>query len=245
MFGRQHRERDRERRASDRREGGGCPIAGFAERRRGYHHGDLKRALIDAADSMIEETGADELSLRGLAHEIGVSRMAAYNHFEDKSGLLAEIVRLGFEALERRLTEPGPVPESPREALARAAEAYIALAAERPERFRLMFSKTRVDLARHQGAAAAAAGAYAALRRIVTQAAGGEAAGAATLAAWSLVHGFAVLRAELGERFVETAGQGISPAYMAAALIDGVKTASVFAPDFEPAPAQAREPEPA
>jgi AcrR family transcriptional regulator len=201
------------------------------QQRRAYHHGDLKRALVEAADAMIEEGGADELSLRVLAHAVGVSRMAAYNHFEDKEALLAEIVRLGFQALEQRLGETPAEPESPREALTRAAAAYLDLAAERPERFRLMFSRRQVDLKRHPNAANAAAQSYMALRRVVTQATGGEAAAQATLAAWSLVHGFASLKAELGDDFVDTAGAGITPAYMAAMVAEGAKTAAVFAPD--------------
>lgn len=232
MFGRHPRSR-REREGAATAAGCGYRESARSSRddRRGYHHGDLKRALVEAADALIEETGADELSLRALAHAVGVSRMAAYNHFEDKEALLAEIARLGFEALEARLARAPAEPESPREALARAADAYVSLAAERPQRFRLMFSKGLVDLSRHPNAANAAARSYAALRRIVTLSSGSEAAGPATLAAWSLVHGFASLRAELGSGFVETAGAGITPAYMAAALIDGMKTAAVFAPD--------------
>ena len=64
-----------------------------------YHHGDLRRALLDAAMALIEENGGPHgWSLREAARRAGVSPGAPYRHFEDKQALL---VALGVEGLER------------------------------------------------------------------------------------------------------------------------------------------------
>lgn len=66
-----------------------------------YHHGDLRRALIDTALAMVTEEGAWNFTLREVARRAGVSHTAPYNHFEDKAALLAEVAALGFEALRQ------------------------------------------------------------------------------------------------------------------------------------------------
>lgn len=66
---------------------------------RPYHHGDLRRALILAARQLLEEVGADALSLRAVAREAGVSPAAPYHHFKDKSELLSAVALQGYEEL--------------------------------------------------------------------------------------------------------------------------------------------------
>ena len=61
-----------------------------APKRRRYHHGDLARALIDAAAAMLAEDGARAVSLRAVARRAGVSQTAPYRHFSDKGALLAD-----------------------------------------------------------------------------------------------------------------------------------------------------------
>src|SRR5215813_12937847 len=68
-----------------------------------YHHGDLRRALIEAALSMLKEEGAWTFTLREVARRAGVSHAAPYNHFSDKAALLAEVAAMGFQALRERL----------------------------------------------------------------------------------------------------------------------------------------------
>ena len=76
-----------------------------------YHHGDLRRALLDAAMVILEREGAASLTLRAVAREAGVSPAAPYHHFKDKSELLYAISKEGFRRLkvtmERALKGPG------------------------------------------------------------------------------------------------------------------------------------------
>lgn len=64
-----------------------------------YHHGDLRRALIDTALAMVTEEGTWNFTLREVARRAGVSHAAPYNHLADKTALLAEVAALGFQAL--------------------------------------------------------------------------------------------------------------------------------------------------
>jgi AcrR family transcriptional regulator len=206
-------------------------VMSLRRKRDTYHHGNLKAALIAAADRMIEVTGVEELSLRGLAAAVGVSRMAAYNHFEDKEALLAEIVRLGFEDLGRGIPASVTEGKSPREVLALAAQDYLDAAARRPERFRLMFARSKVNMTKYPEAMAASQKSYASLEAIVSRAVGGDGK-AATLAAWSLIHGYATLRGSMGADFNARLGApALNGDYFAAVIVSGARSASVFAED--------------
>src|SRR5690625_1901608 len=70
-----------------------------------YHHGHLKQALVDAAETLLVEQGLDKLSLRAVARRIGVSQTAPYAHFADRQALLAAVSTRGFECLTGRLRE--------------------------------------------------------------------------------------------------------------------------------------------
>ncbi|MGW6741810.1 TetR/AcrR family transcriptional regulator [Streptomyces sp. NPDC055025] len=70
---------------------------------RPYHHGDLRTALLRQAERTLEEHGADGLSLRELAREVGVSHGAPRRHFSDKRALLDALAEEGYERLGRRL----------------------------------------------------------------------------------------------------------------------------------------------
>src|SRR3982750_2168770 len=115
-----------------------------------YHHGDLRRALIDTALTMVTEEGAWNFTLREVARRAGVSHAAPYNHFEDKAALLAEVAALGFQALRHAL-EPaaGGHPRSARQALAGVAAAYVRFGVEHPAHYRLMFGAELADKAHY------------------------------------------------------------------------------------------------
>src|SRR5690349_19263411 len=70
---------------------------------RRYHHGDLRRALVDAALALISEGELGTFSLREVARRAGVTPAAPYHHFKDKTALLAAVAEEGFEALRGRL----------------------------------------------------------------------------------------------------------------------------------------------
>ena len=70
-----------------------------AQDNRPYHHGDLRRALIDAARRLLENEGPTALSLRAVAREAGVSPAAPYHHFKDKGELLDAVAHEGWDML--------------------------------------------------------------------------------------------------------------------------------------------------
>ena len=133
-----------------------------------------------------------------LAERAGLSRQAPYNHFADKEALLAELVRDGFDRLGRNTESAGRSDGGPTVRLARAAESYIAFAQGSPALFRLMFSKELVDLPRHPEARAAAGASFDRLAEIVGAVASPDTVAELSLAAWSLVHGYATLCIEIG-----------------------------------------------
>lgn len=106
-----------------------------------YHHGDLRRALIETALDMLGEDGGWQFTLRELARRAGVSHTASYKHFPDKAALLAELAQFGFEQLRAALLEARPQPPaSMRDAFLAMSHAYLRFGASRPNLYRLMFS---------------------------------------------------------------------------------------------------------
>lgn len=99
-----------------------------------YHHGDLRRALMDGALALIRERGLQALSLREVASQAGVSAAAPYHHFADKAALVRA---LGFEALgeldARMVAAEATAPDDPLERLLAIGGAYVRFALERPE----------------------------------------------------------------------------------------------------------------
>jgi AcrR family transcriptional regulator len=83
-------------------------VAGARPRRKPrdqYHHGDLRRALLDEALRTIHQDGVDALTLRAIGLRLGVSRTALYRHFTDKRALLASVATEGFRLLTERLLD--------------------------------------------------------------------------------------------------------------------------------------------
>ena len=161
-----------------------------------YHHGDLRRALIDTALAMVTEEGAWDFTLREVARRTGVSHAASYNHFEDKAALLAEVAALGFQSLGQALeAAAGGHPRSARQAFAGIGAAYVRFGVEHPAHYRLMFGAELADKARYPALHAASEAAFRVLLTGVlerAQASGQVRRGPVhdqALAAWSLVHG--------------------------------------------------------
>lgn len=115
-------------------------------RQRAYHHGDLRSALIVAADTIVREQGLEGFSLREAARRAGVSPGAPAHHFSSVKGLLTEVALLGYETLARYLI-PGAhdVPQSPDATVRRMAHGYVRFALDHPGHFRLMFRSDAVD----------------------------------------------------------------------------------------------------
>lgn len=165
---------------------------------RGYHHGDLRDALIRAADELLAERGLEGFTLRETARRAGVSPAAPSHHFGGTAGLLTEVAALGWAELARRLAIAGDT-GSTAERLKAQGVAYVRFAVEFPGRFHLMFRHDM--LLRDQPSLDRATGeAWNALERTVRALRGqkeGEeldAEGEAMLIGiWSTAHGFAHL----------------------------------------------------
>lgn len=108
---------------------------------RPYHHGNLRRALLDAAERTVRERGVQELSLRELARDVGVSHGAPRRHFPDRQALLDALAETGFERLRKELRSAVDGAGDDFEARLRAtAAAYIRFATADPVLLELMFA---------------------------------------------------------------------------------------------------------
>lgn len=108
--------------------------------RSSYHHGNLRRALVDAAVRLIEEKGAQAFALAEAARAAGVSAAAPYRHFSGREELLAEVARQGFDEFAERLeTAFDDGRPSALSAFLRMGQAYLAFAAERRGHYMAMF----------------------------------------------------------------------------------------------------------
>jgi len=165
-----------------------------------YHHGDLRRAIIDATKQIAEESGAEAFTLREAARRAGVNHRAAYRHFQDKSDVLAAVAEEGFTMLHERITAtlaavPGAAAEARLLAIARS---YVEFASENRGTYRVM-SGPRLNVeGDHPTLEAAITKNLTLVRREIE--AGIERgklrkidAFDATLALWSAVHGLSTL----------------------------------------------------
>jgi AcrR family transcriptional regulator len=185
-------------------------------RKRAYHHGDLRRALLDEALALALERGASALTLREAARRAGVTEAAPYRHFRSKDALVAALAEEGFaELLARVLAALRRAPAGARERLSAMGVAYLRFAQERPAHFRVMFGR---DLAASHGFRGVGDLAQACFRELMGEVSRAQAAGAVAgrdprppaLALWSALHGLASLRADgLLERQGLTRGRGV------------------------------------
>jgi AcrR family transcriptional regulator len=132
--------------------------------RRGYHHGNLREALIAAALDLIGQKGAAGFTFAEAARAAGVSAAAPYRHFRDRDDLMAGVARLGFEKLEAALTHAWD--EGRPDALAafeRVGKAYLAFAREETASYAAMF-EAGVPLDSHPELLQAGERAFAVLR---------------------------------------------------------------------------------
>jgi AcrR family transcriptional regulator len=156
-----------------------------------YHHGDLHPALLAAAALEIGRIGVARLSLREVARHAGVSHAAPAHHFGDKTGLLTALATEGFRLLHERT---GPTLGHP-DALVRAGEQYVAFALEHPAHFSVMFDPHLLrmsDPALDTERSRAFENFFVAVQE-TTDSTDAEQVSNEAIAAWSVVHGVAVL----------------------------------------------------
>jgi AcrR family transcriptional regulator len=194
---------------------------------RPYHHGDLRRVVIETAQDMLREEKGWQFTLREVARRAGVSHAAPYKHFPDKGALLAELATLGFNQLRAQLSDAiGRPSRSVRAQLVAAAKAYIHFGTANPSLYRLMFSadadKTAFPKLHEAGATA-----FAELLGILER---GQQSGAfkkqpvpsQAAAAWALVHGFTMLAID-GQLLPEKVGAKPVDGVLAS-LLEGLET---------------------
>jgi AcrR family transcriptional regulator len=179
-----------------------------------YHHGDLRSVILAQAAALVSQRGADGVSLRELARAAGVSHAAPAHHFTDRRGLFTALAAEGFHRLADTLADARPQ-------FLDAAKAYVRFALDNPGHYAVMFDRslhdgTDPDLVEAETAAAAE------LDRGVGTLADPKARAdpeGAALAAWSLVHGFALLWLNGA---IDTAGDPIGTVErLATILFDG------------------------
>lgn len=110
-----------------------------------YHHGSLKKALVDAGEEVLAEKGFRGFTLRECARRAHVSHAAPKHHFGDVGGLLTAIAARGFARLSRRLKREIKKATSLEEEFSATSKAYLGFAEKHPEHFRIMFRSDLVD----------------------------------------------------------------------------------------------------
>ena len=137
--------------------------------RRGYHHGNLREALIDAALELIATKGPAGFTIAEAARLAGVSPAAPYRHFRDADALLGEVAQRGFERLAQRLSKAwnNGQPDA-LHAFEEVGRAYLAFAREEPALYAAMFD-SRLALEAQPGLQTAGDQAFAILRDAAEQ----------------------------------------------------------------------------
>ena len=106
-----------------------------------YHHGDLRRALLEEALRTIQTEGPEQLTLRAVGEKLGVSRTALYRHFSDKQALLAAVGREGFRMLRLALLDAWEQHGRGRNGFEAMGIAYVQFAVTHPSHYRVMFGR--------------------------------------------------------------------------------------------------------
>ncbi len=158
---------------------------------RPYHHGDLKEAALSEGLRLLEQSSVEELSLRAIARNLGVSATALYRHYPDKKALLSAIASEGLARLGVAQTAAMRDASDGMEGFAAAGRAYVRFALAHPAVFRLVMSSKDMTMP--------ASGETAAMQLLKSSVAAlspeksDETHAVTVLRAWSMVHGLAML----------------------------------------------------
>ena len=189
---------------------------------RGYHHGNLREALIEAARELIAEKGPAGFTFADAARSAGVSAAAPYRHFKDREALLADVARQGFGRFEAMLTtgwaDGRPDPLS---AFQNVGKAYLSFARSEPAYYAAMF-ESALPLDVNAELRSASDRAFAVLRRaadaVVSILPPGQRPPALMMAlhAWAMAHGIASLfgRGDAGRRVLPMSAEELLESVM-------------------------------
>ncbi len=207
------------------------------KRSRSYHHGDLRRALLEAAVAIVHERGSDAVTLREVARRVGVSQMAPYHHFVDKEALLAAVAEQGFQELTAVMIGRIERLSSPIERLKATCPAYVHFAVTHPSEFKVMFGGALADFKSHPSLLAASEHAFGVLMTCVEECQRAGLLGTApswdlAIALWSGAHGLASLWIDgpIRKGCPKTSDVGRLAEFVATTLERGVVTKPVRRP---------------
>jgi AcrR family transcriptional regulator len=164
-----------------------------------YHHGDLKKALIEAALALLQKEGYQSLSLRKVSKMAGVSQSAPYRHYTDLESLTADIAAEGFKLLTEKLTKvKRSFSRLPLLQFRESGVSYVEFALKNPDLFQIMYGNQIPNHSKYESLIAAEEETFHVLIDIISDC---QTAGILTtqdvkktsMAAWTMVHGIAVL----------------------------------------------------
>ena len=167
--------------------------------RKTYHHGNLKNALLSAAEKLLEDVGVSAVTMREVAKEAGVSHTAPYRHFTDKRALLSSLTQIGFQRLTAAMQDcVVKAKDDPLKQFQQSTLAYMRLATRYPEMTNLMFGGLLKPFDSDEKLLEASNKAFAELLSIIRN---GQDAGifadkdtrSLAIATWSQVHGLSLL----------------------------------------------------
>ncbi|MDV6235740.1 TetR/AcrR family transcriptional regulator [Leptospira ellisii] len=172
-----------------------------APEKNSYHHGDLKRALLDASLRILKEEGYKALSLRKAAAIAGVSQSAPYRHYEDLEALYADIAEEGFKLLsDRQRKLQSKYRKKPLLLFRESGVCYVEFALEFPDLFRIMYGNQIESHSKYKSLVKTEDDSFRIIVEIIRdcQRAGvlsTEDVLTSATSAWTMVHGIAVLLA--------------------------------------------------
>jgi AcrR family transcriptional regulator len=194
-----------------------------------YHHGDLRRALVEEALRTIQASGVESLTLRGIGGKLGVSRSALYRHFSSKQALLAGVGREGFRTLRLALTSAWEEHGKGREGFEAMGAAYVRFAVAHSSHYRVMFGRFSESCSKDAGFVQEATAAFQVLvdSLVEQQQAGLVRPDDPVILArfiWSVVHGISMLAIDGQLRGLDERGEALNR-YAAERIRDAIKVA--------------------
>ncbi len=167
-----------------------------AKQPKSFHHGDLKRALIEATLQLVRSVGPRGFTLNEASRQAGVAKSAPYKHFKDKDALLVEVALLGTRRMEQDLRSVSGLGGTPRERLLAVGLAYIAFSRQHPDFFAVMF-QAGIDKNSYEELGVAATSVFSIADELAKEIEDSLVkARRLALAVWTMAHGFAMLLSE-------------------------------------------------